>query len=90
MNDITKDFLIKNGFREEYKNFFTYINKEYTIDAMYYEAPYNNRHWKIIIISSTGFILGDILVQTQDEFSMIMELYDVDLNIMIDSDIYPF
>lgn len=31
--DITKDFLIKNGFREEYKNFFTYINKEYTIEV---------------------------------------------------------
>ena len=90
MNDITKDFLIKNGFREEYKNFFTYINKEYTIEVTRREIPFHNKWWRIIIYSSTGFILGDILVQTQDEFSMIMELYDVDLHIMIDSDIYPF
>ena len=90
MNDITKDFLIKNGFREEYKNFFTYINKEYTIEVTRREIPFHNKWWRIIIYSSTGFILGYILVQTQDEFSMIMELYDVDLHITFDSDIYPF
>ena len=80
MDDITKDFLIKNGFREEYKNFFTYINKEYTIDAMYYEAPYNNRHWKIIIISSTRYMVGNILVQTKEQFKKVMKICDVDLN----------
>ena len=79
-DNITKEFLIKNGFKEEYENIFTYSNKEYTIDAMYYEAPYNNRHWKIIIISSTRYMVGNILVQTKEQFKKVMKICDVDLN----------
>ena len=37
MEDITKDFLINKGFREEYKNIFTYSNKEYTIGVIHSE-----------------------------------------------------
>lgn len=80
MEDITKEFLIKNGFKEEYENIFTYSNKEYTIDAMYYEAPYHNRHWKIIIFSSKRYMIGNILIQTKEQFIKVMELCDIDLN----------
>ena len=80
MEDITKEFLIKNGFKEEYENIFTYSNKEYTIDVMYYEVPYHNRHWKIIIFSSKRYMIGNILVQTKEQFNKVMEICEVDLN----------
>lgn len=80
MEDITKDFLINKGFREEYENIFTYSNKEYTIDVMFYETPYYNKHWKIIIISSTQYMIGNILVQTKEQFKKVMEICDIELN----------
>ena len=46
MKDITKDFLIKNGFKEEYKNIFTYSNKDYIIDVIHSESPIHNELWK--------------------------------------------
>ena len=81
MEDITKEFLVKEGFRKEYENIFTYSNKEYIIDVVYNEIPYHNRHWKIIIISSTRYMVGNILVQTKEQFNKVMEICDVDLNI---------
>lgn len=81
MEDITKDFLIKKGFREEYENIFTYSNKEYIIDAIYYNKPlYHNRHWEILIFSSTRLMIGHILVQTIEQFKKVMEICEVDLN----------
>lgn len=80
MEDITKDFLVEKGFREEYENIFIFRNKEYTIDVMYYDTPYHNRHWKIIIISSTRYMVGNILVQTKEQFNKVMEICEVDLN----------
>ena len=83
MADITKEFLIKNGFKKEYgdyENILTYINKEYTIEVIHREIPFHNKWWRILIYSSTRFIVGDVLVQTTEQFKMIMELYDVDLN----------
>lgn len=80
MEDITKEFLIKNGFKEEYENILTYINKEYMIEVTHREIPFHNKWWRILIYSSTRFIVGDVLVQTTEQFKMIMELYDVDLN----------
>ena len=81
MEDITKDFLIKKGFREEYENIFTYSNKKYTIDAIYYNKPlYHNRYWEILIFSSTRFMIGHIIVQTIEQLKKTMEICDVDLN----------
>lgn len=81
MKDITKDFLIKNGFREEYENIFTYSNQDYIIDVILYNEPlYHNRHWKIAILSSTRYVIGDILVQTIEQFKKVMEICEVDLN----------
>ena len=80
MADITKEFLVNNGFKEEYENIFTYINKEYTIEVIHREIPFHNKWWRILIYSTTRFIVGDVLVQTTEQFKMIMELYDVDLN----------
>ena len=83
MEDITKEFLVNNGFKKEYgeyQNIFTYINKEYTIEVIHREIPFHNKWWRILIYSSTRFIVGDVLVQTTEQFKMIMELYDVDLN----------
>lgn len=88
MEDITKDFLIKKGFKEEYKNIFTYSNKEYTIDVIHSESPIHNtiwetinRHWKIIILHSTGYTIANILVQMKEQFNKVMEICDVELNI---------
>ena len=81
MEDITKDFLIKKGFREDFENIFTYSNKEYTIDIIYSEIPFfPNRHWKIIIFSSTRYMMGYISVQTKEQFKKVIEICDVDLN----------
>lgn len=83
MADITKEFLVDNGFKKEYgeyENIFIYINKEYTIEVIHREIPFHNKWWRILIYSSTRFIVGDVLVQTTEQFKMIMELYDVDLN----------
>ena len=76
-------FLIKNGFKKEYgdyENILTYINKEYTIEVAHRKIPCHNKWWRILIYTSTRFIVGDVLVQTTEQFKMIMELYDVDLN----------
>ena len=83
MVDITKEFLIKNGFKKEYgdyENILTYINKEYTIEVIHREIPFHNKWWRILIYTSTRFIVGDVLVQTTEQFKMVMDLYDVDLN----------
>ena len=81
IEDITKDFLIKNGFRKEYENIFAYSNKEYIIDVILYNEPlYHNRHWKIIIFSSTRYMIGNNLIQTVEQFKKVMEIYDIDLN----------
>ena len=87
MEVITKDFLIKKGFKEEFKNIFTYSNKDYTINVIYSESPIHNmiwetinRHWKIIILHSTGYTIANILVQTKEQFKMAMEICDADLN----------
>lgn len=80
MKDITKDFLIKNGFREEYENIFTYSNKDYIIDVIHSESPIHNRHWKIIILHSTRYTIANILVQTKEQFNKVMEICDVELN----------
>lgn len=87
MEDITKEFLIKNGFKEEYKNIFTYSSKEYTISIIHSESPIHNRlwetinrHWEILIFSATRFMIGHILIQTKEQFKMAMELCDIDLN----------
>lgn len=83
MADITKEFLVDNGFKKEYgdyENIFTYINKEYTIEVIHREIPFHNKWWRILIYTSTRFIVGDVLVQTTEQFKMIMDLYDVDLN----------
>lgn len=87
MEDITKDFLVKKGFREEFENVFTNKNKEYIIDIIYSESPIHNtlwetinRHWKIIIFSSTRYMIANILVQTIEQFKKVMEICNVDLN----------
>ena len=80
MEDITKEFLIKNGFREEDEDTFTYSNKEHTIEVLHLFVSNYNRFWKIIIFSSTRFIIGDILAQTTGQFNKVMEIYDIDLN----------
>ncbi len=87
MEDITKEFLIKNGFREEYENIFTYSNKDYIIDVIHSESPIHNmlwetinRHWKIIILHSTRYTIANILVQTKEQFNKVMEVCEVDLN----------
>ena len=83
MADITKEFLVDNGFKKEYgdyENIFTYINKEYTIEVIHREIPFHNKWWRILIYTSTRFIVGDVLVQTTEQFKMVMDLYDVDLN----------
>ena len=93
MADITKEFLVNNGFKKEYgeyENIFTYINKEYTIEVGHRKIPFHNKWWEILIYSPTRSILGDVLVQTTEQFKMIMDLYDVDLNITINSEIYTF
>lgn len=83
MADITKKFLVDNGFKKAYglyEDILTYINKEYMIEVTHREIPFHNKWWRILIYSSTRFIVGDVLVQTTEQFKMIMELYDVDLN----------
>lgn len=81
MEVITKDFLIKNGFKEEYENIFTYSNKDYIIDVIYSEMPFfPNRHWKIIIFSSARYTIANILVQTKEQFNKVMEICEVKLN----------
>ena len=83
MADITKEFLVNNGFKKEYgeyENIFTYSNKEYTIEVIHREIPCHNKWWRILIYTSTRFIVGDVLVQTTEQFKMVMDLYDVDLN----------
>lgn len=80
MEDITKDFLVKKGFKKEYENVFTYSNKEYIIDVVYNEIPYHNRHWKIIIWTSTQYMIGKNFVQTKEQLKMVMKIYNVDLN----------
>ena len=79
MEDITKDFLVEKGFREEYENIFTFSNKEYTIDAIYNENLYPDRHCKIVIFSSSRYMIGNILVKTKEQFNMAMKIYNVDL-----------
>ena len=83
MADITKKFLVDNEVKKaygEYEDILTYINKEYMIEVTHREIPFHNKWWRILIYSSTRFIVGDVLVQTTEQFKMIMELYDVDLN----------
>lgn len=81
MEVITKDFLIKNGFKEEYENIFTYSNKDYIIDVIYSEMPFfPNRHWKIIIFSSTRYMMGYISIQTKEQFKKVIEICEVELN----------
>ena len=87
MDEITKDFLIKKGFKEEFENIFTLSNKEYIIDVIHSESPIHNtlwetigRHWKIIIFSSARYTIANILVQTKEQFNKVMEICEVKLN----------
>ena len=88
MEDITKDSLIKNGFKEECVNIFTYNNKDYIIDVVHSESPIHselwktiNRHWKIIILHSTRYTIANILVQTKEQFNKVMEICDINLRL---------
>ena len=88
MEDITKDFLVEKGFKEEFENVFTNRNKKYIVDIIYSESPIHNtlwetinRHWKIIIFyTSTRYMIANICVQTIEQFKKVMEICDVDLN----------
>lgn len=80
MEDITKDFLVKNNFTQEYENVFTYSNKEYILDVVYNKIPYHNRHWQIRIWTSTQYMIGKFFVQTIEQFKMAMKIYNINLN----------
>lgn len=81
MEEITEDFLTKMGFSNDGTDVFTFISKDYLIDVYRYAVALKDRHWNCLIYTGdTKHILGDIAIQTIEQFEKAMEIFDIDLN----------
>lgn len=77
--EITEDILIKNDFKNDGTNVFSYIGKNCAVDVWYCGIIIRNRHWHCTIYTKDAkYILGDAIIQTVDQFNSFMKILDAD------------
>lgn len=79
--DITEDILLKNGFKNDGTNVFSYVGKNCSVDVWYGLIAIRNRHWQCAIyVEDNKYILCSTIIQTIDQFNRLMEIMDADCN----------
>lgn len=79
MEEITKDFLTKIGFSNDGTSVFTFMSEDYLIKVVYSIAT-KGRHWYCTIFTNdTSLMLGNVAIQTVEQFEKTMEIFDINL-----------
>lgn len=80
MKEITEDFLTKMGFSNDGTGLFSvFICQDYLI-CIWHSIAIKGRHWYCTIYTGdTKHMLGNVIIQTVEQFKKVMEIFDINL-----------